>query len=187
MASVRSNYTLGSQIGIALTVGALCAFAPGCGDDDTTPAGGSGGSGGTGGAGGTGGGGGAGGASGSGGSSGMTFDFVFTGSGYGVHMGQTMYFDLYDDADDTAPVASSTLVVDADEITQTLPDVFTLFSGITYTLYYYADVTDNSLCEDGVGQDHYWSVSIAEPSGPLTVTRNHTLSFDGDCSKHNDD
>jgi len=102
-------------------------------------------------------------------------------------MGGAMAFVRDNYADDTGPVASSMTVVDADEISQTFPDVFTLFSGITYTLYYYADTNDNGVCEDGSGQDHYWSVSIAEPSGPVTVTRNHTLSFDGDCSKHNDD
>ena len=79
------------------------------------------------------------------------------------------------------------LVVDSDEITQTFVGVFTLFSGITYTLYYYADVNDNGMCDDGEGQDHFVSVTIAEPSGPVTITKNHTLTFNGDCSKHNSD
>ncbi|MGB5812318.1 MAG: hypothetical protein WBG86_17400 [Polyangiales bacterium] len=181
MAPIDHPSVLRSWRGIAFLLTTMSVCFSGCGDD-TGPTGGGAPTGGTGG---TGGSTGTGGIAGVGGASADTFDLTFTGEGYGIHTSQRMYFALFRDSDDTAPVATATLDVASDEITQTLPDVFVLFSGETYTLYYYADINGNEVCEDGEGADHYWSIDILEPSGDTTITSNHSLTFDGDCSKHN--
>lgn len=153
---------------LSLSVGVL---VPACGDDN----GGSGGTGGTGGAAGTGG---------TGGSTGTTFDLSFSGIGFqAAHDGQTMYFALYDDADDSAPVDTWQLTVDQDPLVFSRADE--LVEGKSYTLYYYADVNGNGTCDGpAINMDHAWSQSISTVSADVEITDTHSLNFNGDCSKH---
>ena len=71
-------------------------------------------------------------------------------------------------------IENGELLVDADEISQTFPDVFTLFSGTTYTLYYYADVNDN---EAATIADYLAARSIAGESPPCELDPDDDLAM----------
>ena len=156
----------------------MFAFVPGCSDDET----GTGGTGGSGGSGGTGGSAGSAGAGG-GGTGGMpaTFELSFSGTGYQTpHDGQTMWFALYDNADLTTPVDTTSVTIDADPLVASWPDALT--GGQSYTLYYYADINGNDMCDDP--GDHFWSMQTGEVTANVEITDSHDIDFDGDCSKH---
>lgn len=157
---------------------AMFAFVPGCSDDETGTAG----AGGTGGTGGIGGAGGIGGSGGAGGTGGIAaFDLSFSGTGYQTpHDGQTMWFALYDNADLNTPVDTTPVTIDADPLVASWPDALT--GGQSYTLYYYADINGNDMCDDP--GDHFWSMQTGEVTANVEITDSHDLDFDGDCSKH---
>jgi hypothetical protein len=115
---------------------------------------------------------------------GDAFTLSFTGNGYaGAHAGQTILFALWDDADDSAPVATDEVVADADPLTVEFAD--TLEAGGSYTLYFYADADDDGVCNDGQpDNEHNWSEAAASVSADVEIIRDHDIEFDGDCTKH---
>jgi hypothetical protein len=110
-------------------------------------------------------------------------------NGYGMaHNGHTLYFALYDDADDTAPVATDTLEImgggggggGGGGNAVTFPGA--LEHGQSYTLYWYADTDANMTCDSGV--DPHWRIEV--PAVTMAVSETHHASADsnGDCARH---
>ena len=95
-----------------------------------------------------------------------TYTLTYTSSGDGmsmeaVHDGATLYLALWDDAG-AAPVATQNVVLDANVA---LNVVFqdAMIEGNSYTLYYYADLNANGMCNGPAGNRHLFP-SLRAPS-----------------------
>jgi hypothetical protein len=118
-----------------------------------------------------------------------TYNLTLTLMGYGMaHNGDTLYFTLWDDADSSAPVATTEKEImsggggggGGGSNAIDLPGV--LVEGHSYTLYWYADLNDNMTCD--MDTDHHWHLAIPEVTGPVAESHQHTTTFDGDCTRH---
>jgi hypothetical protein len=108
------------------------------------------------------------------------YALAWAGTGYAAgHNGQTLHFALWDDADAVTAVVADTTVVAGSTTEADFPGA--LVAGHSYHLYWYADVDASSGCNVG---DHNWSLTVLSVTGPVNVTHPHSVSFNGDCSKH---
>lgn len=108
-------------------------------------------------------------------------------NGYGMaHNGDTLYFSLWDDADASAAVATTSKTImsgggggggGGNEVT--FADA--LVEGHSYTLYWYADLDANTMCD--MGSDHHWSMTASAITADVPLVHQHTATFNGDCTK----
>jgi len=117
-----------------------------------------------------------------------TFSLTLTLSGYGMaHDGDTLYFALWDDANTTAPVANEQKTImsggggGGGGGGNTVSFADALVEGHSYTLYWYADLNANTMCD--MGTDHHWSLAIANVTADAMLSHTHTTTFNGDCTK----
>ena len=112
-----------------------------------------------------------------------TFSLSLELNGYGnAHDGHTLYFSLWDDADDMDPVATMTKDVVKGGGGNTIELADKLTEGKSYTLYWFADVNENETCD--MDTDHHWNLKIDAVKADAALVHQHTAMFDGDCSKH---
>jgi hypothetical protein len=98
------------------------------------------------------------------------------GAYYTSHVGETLHFLLWDDADTTATVTAwSETVDDQAEFSSSLAGV--LMAGHSYTLAYYAEHSLNTECDAPPAGDHGWTHGFTA-AGDEMISLDHNTDFD---------